>query len=122
MVQRAEVRRVLSGAALLLISGTGLANLFCAIAYGAVFLVRGGSDWTYWSDSPFAFALSVIVSLIVAPVGFLFGIVLVDLREDRRMRRELVSRALSQPASEDDAHIIALDERREAHSVERNLP
>lgn len=82
--KRAEIKQILMGLAALGGAFVGIANLICAVAYGAVFLTRGSSDWTTLDAAPFRFFFSVAASLIATPFLALMGVLAIKGARDER--------------------------------------
>lgn len=65
---RIAFREALAGLFMILLASTAIANLICAVVYGAVFMVRG-SGWTHLGVSPVPFVISVAASVVLALFG-----------------------------------------------------
>ena len=84
-----ELRLVLLGAAMVGVAFAAVANLVCAILYGAVFLARG-ADWLYLDDSPVRFLASVAASVIAGPFCAFMGVIaLMGAKDERRFLENL---------------------------------
>ena len=80
---RYEIRQVALGLLMIGLAGAALANLVCAVRYGAVFTSRG-PDWAYFDTRPLSFIYSVVASTIMLPFGVLMGIVTIKGARDER--------------------------------------
>jgi len=69
---RAEMRHILMGMVFICVACTAVANLYCAVVYEGVFMVRS-RGWAYLDTSPARFYFSVIASLVVVPSGAFLG-------------------------------------------------
>ncbi len=100
----AEARQLVTGLALLCLACVGTANLLCAVRYGAVFMVRGSSDWAYLDVAPLSFFLSVAASVILTPFCASLGVMAIKgVRNERNFRKNLPF----QPRYEDTEHTFS---------------
>lgn len=84
-----ELRQVLTGLVFLGLAGVAAANLFCALVYGEVFLVRDAPSVTL-DVSPTSFLVSAAASLTMSPVlAFMGWTAIKGARDERRFRKVL---------------------------------
>lgn len=99
---RAGLKQILLGLVLIGAGCAAMANLLCAVLYGAVFIsVPRSLDWVHFDASPIGFVLSVAMSLAAAPFFLLMGIVgIKGARDERRFLERLYT---DRPRYEDES-------------------